>query len=119
MNISNAYLTFRDSDGEQIQVSISDILYSGIPIDEESGDDLELVSEEIEEKKEIVIEKEPIMKITMGELSKRFWTKACEVLGFNYWYLAEGGHESGECFISLYQAEKLGISKEEFNNRAE
>ncbi len=47
MKISNAYLTFRDSDGEEIQVSISDILHSGIPIDEESGDDLELVSEEI------------------------------------------------------------------------
>ena len=59
MKISNAYLTFRDQLGDTIQVSISDILYSGIPIDEDDGRDLELVSDEIEEKNEIVIETAP------------------------------------------------------------
>ncbi len=38
---SNIFLKFIDADGNDLFVSISDILCSGTPIDEESGDDLE------------------------------------------------------------------------------
>jgi hypothetical protein len=118
MKISNAYLTFRNQIGEEIQVSISDILYSGIPIDEDDGRDLELVSDEIEEKKEIIIEDKREIKMTMGELQSRCWMKACDVLGLNEWYFAEGGSKESMNYISFEEAKKLGICKEEFDSRA-
>ena len=43
----NTHLVFLTSDGEEEIVSIADILDSGYPIDPETGDDLELKSNQI------------------------------------------------------------------------
>lgn len=55
MNIHNTFLTFRQKDGGELRVSISDILNVGSPIDEDDGDDLELVSDEVEVENTIVM----------------------------------------------------------------
>ena len=44
---SSTYLVFITSDGEKKLVSIESLLYSGNPIDAETGDDLELFSSEL------------------------------------------------------------------------
>lgn len=111
MKISNAYLTFRNQIGEEIQVSISDILHSGIPIDEDDGRDLELVSEEIEEKNEIIVEDKRTMTITIDELRYRG-------IGLMEWYFEEEWIKIGEFVLSFSEAQKLGICKAEFDSRA-
>ena len=48
MKISDVYLKFLDETNDTTKlVSVSDILHSGHPIDEESGDDLKLVSDSV------------------------------------------------------------------------
>lgn len=44
---SSTYLVFLTSEGAKQLVSIESILYSGNPIDAETGDDLELFSSEL------------------------------------------------------------------------
>lgn len=46
-NIANTYLVFLTSNGEKQLVSIESLLYSGHPIDAETGDDLELFSNDL------------------------------------------------------------------------
>lgn len=43
MDTSDTFLKYRKKDKTTFLVSIDDILNSGVPIDEEDGDDLELV----------------------------------------------------------------------------
>lgn len=47
LNIGKAHLIFRDDAGYDHVVSIASILDGGTPIDEESGNDMELVSEDL------------------------------------------------------------------------
>lgn len=46
-NISTTYLVFLTSNGEKQIVSIESLIYSGHPIDSETGDDLELFSNDL------------------------------------------------------------------------
>ena len=45
--ISSTYLVFLTSEGEKKLVSIASLLYSGHPTDPETGDDLELFSDDL------------------------------------------------------------------------
>jgi hypothetical protein len=53
MNITTttAFLRFRDDNGDEEIVSIDSILNSGYPIDSESGEDMELISTTIVDRK--------------------------------------------------------------------
>ena len=46
-NISTTYLVFLTSNGEKQIVSIENLIYNGHPIDSETGDDLELFSNDL------------------------------------------------------------------------
>ena len=48
MKLQNIILTFKDKHEQEIYASVSDILQVGTPIDEETGDDLELVGDQAE-----------------------------------------------------------------------
>ena len=45
MKYSDIYLKFKDENGNDLLVSVSEIIDSGNPIDPEMGDDLQLVDE--------------------------------------------------------------------------
>jgi hypothetical protein len=47
MKINTTFVKFRKSSGSEVLITINDLLCSGFPIDTESGEELELVDDNV------------------------------------------------------------------------
>lgn len=76
MNASEVFCCFKYDDGSQIIASFNDVLTAGCPVDEETGEELELVSDELVNKNGKLIDK-PIRvskkKINSVVIIGRIW----------------------------------------------